>query len=423
MTSTERTAVHVIPANSLQSAFMAEPISTSPLGILLVSENTTSLKLGDSLDLNITVNGEQSIVAGVIVAITPETNHVLVRFYASDNTEVGLERRRGNRWICPPNLLPRAVSPSPGRFNEFLEFQVRNFSKNGLEMYVSSDADYLVPGMLLNLAVSLPLVGNTQITAKVLRTSLISLGGSEVMSIGSEFVSIHDHDRELIGQYLLQFTDIDSITEVRQIAYISTNQKVECSFVKTQSQFHKLLESLEGHGASEMTFSLDNRIAILESKSQVLAALSVTFPTSPEAVFERDETVRADETIQVSDIVIFDSHRTNFILRCLLKSIAESCITDQRQHICIRTSVLPSDDLSKFGFNSTRDGIYVAHPTSSLVGGNTTISNWSFIWESCAATLLRDNTSRLYGIHKRMHILYKILSRPARLLSFLTLRE
>ena len=61
---------------------------------------------------------------------------------------------------------------------------------------------------MLRLTISLPLVGDAVALTKIVRVSLSMEGGKETLSLGTEIVDMDDRSRDLVANYLLQFSNL-----------------------------------------------------------------------------------------------------------------------------------------------------------------------------------------------------------------------
>ena len=408
MANSDRISVSVSSHDSPNEEQYAETLDVSPLGLVLtIPDHHVSYVEGDQVILKITVDGEESNYSGVVISKSENDESLLIRYCTTPTNQIADDRREGHRWICPTNLLPKAVSPSPGRFNEFIEFQIRNISRAGIELHTGPEAGYLVTGMILALSISLPLVGSVNLAAKILRTTMISVGGKDQLSLGSEIVSVSDSDRELIGQFLLQFTDLDSIDELRSPSQ-TVPKSTELNYVKTSEDFLAILNQ------REIPFDLYNRIAILGSADNPIALASVTFPARQ--AISSQQSVRADQIVSIEHLE-FNSDVSRGLLETFLGSVASNSLSIQRPYLQVKTGAISPSMMSKLGFKQIAENLYLGHPIESLTGGNTKLVSWDAIWHKTTDTFLKIDRSLVVGLPKRMLRAYKILAPIARLLS------
>ena len=150
----------------------------SPLGIELVQNENSKFDRGDKVDLEITIGGQRTHFEGLIVDLVRKNEDIdLIGIRLSNrgsDFESAREKRRSIRWICSDDFFPTCVSPTPGRFNEYIYFQIRDISKEGFLLICSLRNKYLIPGMQLNLIASFPMVGDISLPVCVVRVGITS---------------------------------------------------------------------------------------------------------------------------------------------------------------------------------------------------------------------------------------------------------
>ena len=81
-------------------------------------------------------------------------------------------------------------------------FQVRDISKEGLQLHTSLRNKYLIPGMNLQTTVALPMGSSVQMRVEIVRIGIVSIGGKDRLSVGVEYRGLTQHARRQLGQYL-----------------------------------------------------------------------------------------------------------------------------------------------------------------------------------------------------------------------------
>ncbi|MEZ5596233.1 MAG: PilZ domain-containing protein [Pseudomonadales bacterium] len=220
----------------------------SPLGVELLIEASTSVRLAEVLDLRLQLANGVSILQGIVVAndaMIKGKRLIALRLHQSTTKRTDSEnRRRESRWICSSQFHPVAVAPNPIVYNDFLYFTIRDISAVGFRAYTSLRNKVLVPGMRLDLQTSFPMVGYVNFPVQIARTALSSGNGKDYLEVGMQFESLSKSQRETIGQYLVQFSNAISYEELKGAGLrpLSLYKAVNFFFIKTKDDFLQALE-------------------------------------------------------------------------------------------------------------------------------------------------------------------------------------
>ena len=222
----------------------------SPLGVELVYPSYGDFQKGDSIDIEITISGERSYFEGLIVDLVQANDDIKligIRLSKRSKTQsIDSDRRRSPRWICNQEFFPTAVAPGKIGIYDSMRFQVRDISRNGLQLTCSLRNKFLLPGMSLALAATFPEVGELLLRVRIVRIDITSEHGKDQLVIGTEFVSLSRRDRKVLGQYLIQFSDVESLEALRENGFEphSVSRGVEFYFLKSEpSSFTKVVVS------------------------------------------------------------------------------------------------------------------------------------------------------------------------------------
>ena len=191
----------------------------SPLGVELIGGEGFSFRGGEPIDLEIVVRGQRSSFEGLVVDVvqeSPDLQLIGIRLSkrVSRGESVG-EKRRSPRWLCSNEFFPTCVGPSPGRFNDYIYFQIRDVSSEGLQLTCSLRNKYLIPDVRLTLTASFPMIGETVLSLKIIRVGISSESGKDHLVVGTEFLSLGSHAKRTLGQYLVQFSNLETLDELR----------------------------------------------------------------------------------------------------------------------------------------------------------------------------------------------------------------
>jgi len=425
-----RTSARLRPRDEEAEFFPVEVQKMGPMGIeLILDTNNTVLSEGDRVDIQILADGESSDFTGYIVCIKdpidPIEERVVAIKFVTESLPVP-DRRSNTRWLCPTEFLPLAVAPTPGHFNEFTSFQIRNISKDGLELRTDPDNQYLLKGTILRLSISLPLIGDTSAIVKILRIDAVSFAGNEALRIGAEFVDLDSQARELLSQYLLQFSNIDSHDEMRSAnaSHVSRSRSNEhTSFLKSAKEYEALsklrADESKVSGASNPINDLYSRIVIQKRDGEVIAAMRITFPDIFRGKEDREvdwpsSFPRGDQLVEVSDIVLKPKLSPHNVLLDMLGYVASTCLSGQRPFLICYGGESYESVLLKTGFyaaNGEGEVAYIGHPIDSTVGRGTSLLNWTRVWDRAATYLIESKTVVPKGVTRIMVKIYSVLGR------------
>lgn len=387
--------------------FEGEVRSFTPLGISIKRTSNTESQLSarSPVEFEVTQSGETHNYQGLIIYSESSPDDIFTaRFVA--HPETGDERRKSDRWICPNNFLPVAMCPAPGQFNEFIQFQVRNFSSGGLELSTGVTNKFLVRGMMLRLIITLPFTGEASVLVKIARITVSSEQGTEILSLGTSIVDIDQTAQDLIAQYLLQFSSLSTIGEFKTPNKdSSTPPRLKISNVNRAEEYTQVIDCQES--LSENWLSLDSRLMLVRLDDSLLAWVTVRFPNHENPLTINTGTlVRPDQVIEVSSIRCLRPELSELILVFVLRYLASVCLSSQRTFIAIEHPPEHKYLLEQCGFSTLQESS-IGHPIESLTKPKVSLVKWNVVWAESAESLLSSKSVKLMGISSR---LYKIFS-------------
>jgi hypothetical protein len=196
----------------------------SPLGVEIVDPDPElGLERGVPIDLELVIAGQRTAFEGLVVDLVADTSRLkLIGIRFSRQTEaheVGVERRRSKRWLCSDEFLPTCVAPAPGRFDEYMYFRIRDISPDGLQLTCSLRNKFLIPGMRLHLTAVFPMGSVVVLQVEIARVGVMSIAGEERLVVGTTFLDLSPLGRRTIGQYLIQFSDADTLEQLRDVGF------------------------------------------------------------------------------------------------------------------------------------------------------------------------------------------------------------
>lgn len=418
----------------------------SPLGIELVcSEADEDLAKSAKIDLELTVGGQRTSFQGLVVEVRRQNDRISlagVRLSEPQTSTAGeQDQRRSRRWLCSDDFFPTCVSPTPGRFNDYMYFQIRDISSEGLQLVCSLRNKYLIPGTQLNLTASFPMVGDLSLTVRIARIGVTSKREKDLLVIGTEYVSLSQNARNIIGQYLLQFGNADSLRDLRQAGFFpqSVARGTDFYFLKTEADYEEVLNlRLSAHRqagtvddlATEFDMSdrydSSSRIIVAKHQGKIVASARIHF-AELEATMEHEHYVdwpsdfpRRDTTIEITRVCTHPDFRSNDLLAGLLKFIGTSCFQPQRPWVLISSTDALLPFYEKIGLTRTeltydhpvykgQQNVLLSNAFDVLRGTNANPLYWSAIWKDVYEYLVETGVLKPEAIdHARLWV-YKAL--------------
>jgi len=406
----------------------------SPLGVELVqpTDGSPEFGSGERLDLQLVIEGRRSEFTGLVVSEAIEGSKEKlfgVRFLSEDVEQrpTSIDDRRVMRWVCSEEHLPRAVAPAPGRFNEFIGFQVKNISADGLMMVTDIENSFLIPKMTLRLSLNLPMVGDTSIECIIAWTRIGTDGAKDYVEVGARMIDLSKTSRAILGQYLVQFSRDASLEDLIEKGFSPNNLDQGISFycLKTEKDYNEVLElrrlNSEDDGKPIETFVTEadviSRIVVGRIGSRIVAAARVKYPglqenLSCEATLTWQKTYpRPDQIIEVEGIEMNcpDSMREPTLL-ALFRFICTACTSVNRPNVLVYTDVKPElferVGWTSLGKTDSQYSVLIGNAYESIKGRNTNPIMWNYVWRRSARFLMESGVLRPVGTEKLMLRIY-----------------
>ena len=350
----------------------------SPLGVELIPADHSDYSKGDSVDLDLTVGGQTTHFEGLVVDLAPRENekHILgVRFSKKeDNDLVSEDRRKGSRWICSSQFDPVCIAANPAQFNDFLYLKIRDISKSGVRAVTSLRNKFIVPGMVLNLQISFPMTSQVSLIMTVARLALTAEAGKDYLEVGLEFTKLTMQQREAIGQYLIQFSDAESLRRIRSDGFFPTSltRGVDYQYIKSKSDFLEVLQLRfnanqsagkipDQHTATDMADIYDTRGRIIVGKyrGRIVGTARLTFNELGERM-EHEEYVqlpddfpRREQILECARAATNPEFRGSDLWNTLIQHIAIVAIQANRPWVVLSTTPELLDMYTRIGFTDT----------------------------------------------------------------------
>ena len=429
----------------------------SPLGVeLVVPEDEPFSKL-DPVDLEISIAGQRMTFEGLIVDVIRETDEIkLMGIRTARRVERGANanNRSSPRWLCSDAYFPTAFAASPYMHNDTLRFQGRDISENGMQLICSLRNKFLLEGMKLQLAVSFPMIGAFTCTVRIVWTGLATSAGKDVLKLGVEFVKITQDMRQTMAQYLLQFSNVDSLSELRKFGLNpqSLFSAVDFLFVKTEEDYRAVLNlrrlAHEAAGNIEPGKYKDedmgdindarSRIVIGKYKGKVIATARLHFNTINEQM-EHERYVewpshlpRRDQIIEVSRAATHPDFRQSDLLVGLLQYLAATT-RHEKPYFVLASWESMIGFYKKIGFAETGlshseplwnkdQHIMIARANPVLLCKGISPIYWNLMWRPVAEHMLRNGLLEPTGIEKIRLSIYRSFAPLAKAIAMMRRR-
>ena len=225
-------------------------ITISPVGAefdLSSIEDSSKFYVGCPINVKISINKTSSFFYGLLIAeqVSFSGKKVVgIRWCETPETKPSAnERRNANRWLCSDAFLPDGIAPNPSRFNDFIYFKVLDLSKSGMQITTSMRNKLLIPGMVFDSSISLPLIGETNISFKIENVRIKEESTKDMLVLGVTFLKPSSHFYSNVAQYLLQFGRNVTPSDLKLFGLVpkSINSAIEYSYVKDADTYKDIL--------------------------------------------------------------------------------------------------------------------------------------------------------------------------------------
>jgi hypothetical protein len=398
--------------------------SLSPLGIEVFPAGLNGIRNGEIVEVEVTF-GRQSINYKGFIVRPSETqltsdraNLIGVRFTQKDNPSLsGIERRGASRWICSKEYDPVAIAANPMKFNDFLYFRVKDISKTGIRAATSLRNKFILPGMQLELQVSLPMTSTITMRAKVERLSLISDDGDPMLEVGFSFGQLGIQQRRAIGQYLIQFAENATLESIKGDGFFpaSLTKSVDYSYIRSDEEYLEVLDLRlrankavgkvpPDYGPDDMADIYDTRSRIIVGKfrGKIIGTIRVTFCEENQRLEHElytplpEDFPRGHSVLECSRAATDPMYRGSDLWTTLLQHVAILALIARREWTLISTTGELVNMYVRIGFKDS--GITYVHPTYPGVTQHILLINvidavngigvgpiyWNVIWKDVA---------------------------------------
>jgi len=432
----------------------------SPLGVELLPDKVSQFAKGELLDLQLIVGNQSTNFEGLVVAVAPEDNErnvlgVRLSKKHTDTPQRESSRRRGSRWICSSQFDPICMAANPLQFNDFLYFKIRDISKSGIKALTSLRNKFIVPGMELQAQISFPLTSQVSLPLRVARVNLTAEHGKDYLEIGLEFLDLSRHQREVIGQYLIQFSDAQSLRAIRDEGFFPTSltKGIDYQFAKTADEFKEVLELRllanrvsekipDHYTAEDMAdiYDMRSRIVVGRYRGQVVATMRLTFNELGQKL-EHEQYLelppdfpRSEQILEIARAATHPDFRANDLWTTLMQHAAIAAIQAKRPWVLMSTTAELRQMYLRLGCKDT--GLRYRHPLypdkeqivmhinlrDVVVGQSVGPIYWNVVWKSVGTYLAQLDSTIAADLTSARVRFYSLLSPLAQLLRYFSSR-
>ncbi|XOV84591.1 MAG: PilZ domain-containing protein [bacterium] len=418
----------------------------SPLGIELVQPvEGPPLTKGDPLDLELLVAGQRLKFEGLIVDLAKANDSISLAGVRFNKPHLELsdksERRNVERWMCSPDYHPTAVCPTPGHIRDHMFFKIADISSEGLQLTCSLRNKMPVPGLILSLTSNFGVDGTFNTPVQIVRVGFTTEGGKDRLSVGVKFLKLTDRMKSIMGQYLVQFSNVQSIDDLRTQGFwpASIANAVNFSYLTTEAEYAEVLKLRKRAHDADKNLNEDVseedmgdmhdtscRIIIGSHNGKLVCTARVRF-NSPEEPLEHEafvtwptELPQRNEIIEIGRLALDPEYRHGDLLQGLFEYMAATCVHD-RSYVVMSCLAKMVKFFEKLGFVDTglryegsifNDTAYVliGDTQSAMVGKNVNPIYWNLIWKRVSSYMLESQVFEVHGLDRIRLTMYKMVS-------------
>ena len=320
-------------------------------------------------------------------------------------------------------------------------FRIADISSEGLQLTCSLRNKLPVPGLILSLTSNFGVDGTFNTPVQIVRVGFTTEGGKDRLSVGVKFLTLTERMKSIMGQYLVQFSNVQSIDDLRAQGFwpASIANAVNFSFLTTEAEYAEVLKlrkrahdedknlnedvSVEDMGDMHDTSS---RIIIGTHLGKMVCTARVHFNSADEPLEHEafvtwpEELPQRGEIIEIGRLALDPKYRHGDLLQGLFEYIAATCVHD-RSYVVMSCLEKMVQFFEKLGFRDTglryegsifKDTAYIliGDAKSAMVGKNVSPIYWNLIWKRVSSYMLESGVIEVHGLDRIRVNVYKMLS-------------
>jgi predicted GNAT family N-acyltransferase len=347
------------------------------------------------------------------------------------------------------------MAANPLQFNDFLYFKIRDISKSGLRVITSLRNKFIVPGMEFQTQISFPLTSQISLPLRVARVNLTAEHGKDYLEVGLEFSELSRHHREVIGQYLIQFSDAESLQAIREEGFFPTSltKGVDYQYIKSADEFKEVLElrllansrngKVPGHySASDMADIYDTRSRIIVGRyrGKIVGTIRLAFNELGQQLEHENyvnlppEFPRSEQILECARAATHPDFRGSDLWNTLVQHVAIAAVQAKRPWVLLSTTSELLTMYLRLGFKDT--GLRYKHELypdkeqlvmyvnlrEVVVGHGVGPLYWNAVWKSVANHLAQSDTKIASTLASTRVKVYLLLAPFAQILRYFSSR-
>lgn len=422
----QRARVRIYSRDGQTVSTTAILVSTGVLGaeILVERELAKNIVPPNHIELTLPRPHPEGTVSCVVVSITPTpAGDALLscRIVEGVRSEVrASEQRRAARWRCLDDFQPTGVAVNPFRSNDFVYFRVKDISPNGFGIVTSVRNKFLTKGCRLESVISFPISGRVSIALIVKNLRIASDIEKDYLHLGVEFASVTQAQRHVIGQYVLQFGDAETTSQLQRHGFFPTEARREprWSFVNDEESYREALNLRlaayskdhklpKNSSVAEVSDAYDSRSKIIigRVKGRAIATARLYFPEHSDRLEHEEYLVwppgfpRRDEIVEVTRACTHPDFRRGNVFFSLLRYIVVTSVQSQRKWVMTSATsdlvpfydwvgLKPTDVVfNHSSLNSLPHRLLLGSIPDALSGKTVGSTAWYLIWRDAISML------------------------------------
>ena len=332
------------------------------LGVINCQMHVQLTVAGQQLELFTVVVGRSAHAAGCVllalriaqpdtVSDPPKTRQPRKRSVKAANQNTGSLRL----WACSEEFFPSAIGLNPARYNDYIYFKVLAVSAVGMCVVCSRRNMMLMPGLKLQVQMSLPMVGELTMNVRVNGVAAIEEESRQLFEVHLTVLKLEHYAREMIAQYLIQFGQVDSLDALRadglnpasvakgvDFYYLSSQQDLKDVLALRLAAHHQFGNLRKNNVCAQDLADKDDpsaRILVGKHKGRVVASARIRFvphdqPVSMEAYLQHPQDLPPrEQMVEVSRACTDPEFRRGNLFANVVHQLLVSAIPAGRPYV------------------------------------------------------------------------------------------
>lgn len=388
--------------------------SYCPFGFEVLLKDDLSLEVGKILVFELCLGKTKFQCAGSVVFHRTIQNDrklagIRIHYNPTNSESHTSERRTSTRWNCPEHLLPSGTTPNPIRFNDFVLFRVVDASAKGLKLSTSLRNKMLCVGQVLEVSISVPMIGQLTSSLKINRVAVEEIYGKQQLILGVSFVKTDEILLSTLSEYLLTFAEKCSVSSLRESGFPArfVSTAYDFTYVKSQKDYEDVLDlryecymkSGKIGGAVTRDFMRDEydsraRILVIKYQGKIVASVRGMFHDAGDVTsHERYLSYPPDfpgqkDCLELSRLCVRDDHQSAGLANELTKHFILLAVKSNRRYCYFSVTDSFKSHWIDLGFSETgttyvheqlgglQHHLMICDAKQAILGKNTKVNAW-----------------------------------------------